>query len=334
MKPLFTRLLLPAALSLALVLPPAALAKELKFASFVPPQYVLHKPIFQKMADDVAAATGGDLTIRLYPSGELGKGPREQYLRAVKGIADITMGVTGYTSSLFPRTLLIELPGVARDGVDATARMWKVMDRYLASEYQRTRVLAAYATPPSVFMTTKVAVRFPADVRGLKIRTPSRAAGEILKAYGASPVQMPANKVYTAMSTGVIDGALMGSDSLLIFKLIEPARYVTVGLPAMPTALYIVIGTKAWNDLSPSQKKALSAASGRDLSLRAARLLDAFGKRALKIFASREGKEVITLDSDAAAAFARIAAQARTDLVKSMEAKGIPAGEIIAAMSR
>ena len=96
---------------------PATAQTELKFASFVSPKYVLHKPIFEKMANDVAAATNGKLKIRIYPSGELGKGPVQQYSRAVKGIADITMGVTGYTSSLFPRTLLIEMPGIAKDGM-------------------------------------------------------------------------------------------------------------------------------------------------------------------------------------------------------------------------
>ena len=318
---------------IGLLLPGLASAETvLKFASFVPPKYVLHKPIFEKMASDVAAATGGQLKIRIYPSGELGKGPVQQYMRAVRRVAEITMGVTGYTSSLFPKTLLIELPGVSKNGVDATAKLWKVMDKHLASEYKKTRVLASYATPPSVFMTTKKPIRTLADVKGLKIRAPSKAAGEVLKAYGASPVSMPATKVYTAMSTGVIDGALMGSDSLLIFKLIEPTKYVTVGLPEMPTAIFIAMNEAAWNELPQAQQAALAKATGEQLSLQAAKELGAFGAKALKIFASKPGKTVIELTAQDRAKFDVVANQARVNIVKSMESKGIPAGKIIQDM--
>jgi TRAP-type C4-dicarboxylate transport system substrate-binding protein len=308
--------------------------KVLKFASFVPPQYVLHKPIFEKMAADVAAATNGSLKIQIYASGALGAGPVQQYVRAVRGVADITMGVAGYTSSLFPRTLLIELPGVADDGVDATRRMWKVMDTHLRSEYRGTHVLAVYATPPSVFMTTGKQIRTLADVKGLKLRTPSKAAGEVLRAYGASPVTMPATNVYTAMSTGVIDGALMGSDSLLIFKLMEPTKFVTTNLPAMPTAIFIVANEATWKGLSPEQQAALTKASGEALSVKAAEELAAFGAKALKIFASLPGKTVTELSSEERAAFEAAAATARASIVADLEKDGVAAGEAIADMRK
>lgn len=312
--------------------PVTATAKELKFASFVPPKYVLHKPIFEKMAADIAAATGGKLTVKIYPSGALGKGPVQQYMRAVRGVADITMGVTGYTSSLFPRTLLIELPGIAKNGIDGTKRLWAAMDGHLRAEYRGTHVLAAYATPPSVFMTTKKPIRTLADVKGLKLRTPSKAAGEILRAYGASPVAMPATKIYTAMSTGVIDGALTGSDSLLIFKLIEPTKFITVNIPEMPTALFIVMNKKAWDGLSAAEKAAVNKVTGEGMSVRAAQGLAAFGAKALKIFASKPGNTLITLSAEERAKFEAAAAKARTKLVADLEKRGIAAGKVIAAM--
>jgi len=304
----------------------------LKFATFVPPKYVLHKPIFLKMANDVAAATGDKLKIRMYPSGELGKGPVQQYIRAVRGVADITMGVTGYTSSLFPRTLLIELPGVAKDGVDATAKMWKVMGKHLAAEYKGTHVLASYATASSVIFTNKKPIRTLADLKGMKIRTPSRPAGEVLKAYGASPVSMPATKIYTAMSTGVIDGVMTGPSSLLIFKLVEPTKYVTVGIPEMPFALFIVMNKRAWTALPASQKAALTKASGKDLSIAAAKKLAGFGKLALKIFASKKGKTIIKLSAAERVKFDKAAAKARAKIVADLEKKGVPAGQIIKDM--
>ena len=76
-------------LALAWLHQPAAAQTVLKFASFVPPQYILHKPIFLKLGDDLAKATNGDVKIKVYAAGALGKGPVEQYQRAVRRIAEI-----------------------------------------------------------------------------------------------------------------------------------------------------------------------------------------------------------------------------------------------------
>jgi len=42
-------------------------------------------------SEEVAKLSQGSLKIRIYPGGELGKGPQEQFKRAVDGIADITL---------------------------------------------------------------------------------------------------------------------------------------------------------------------------------------------------------------------------------------------------
>ena len=73
---------------------------------------------------------------RVYAAGALGKGPVEQYQRAVRRIAEISYGLPGYTSPVFPKTLLIELPGVAHGHQDATQKLWKVMDRPFAGRVQ------------------------------------------------------------------------------------------------------------------------------------------------------------------------------------------------------
>ena len=210
----------------------------LKLASFVPPVYILHKPIFEKLAADIDAATGGSTKIEIYPSGELGKGPVEQYKRAVSRIAEIAYGLPGYTSSIFPKTLLIELPGVTDGHEDATAKLWKVMDSHLRGEFKKTVPLALFVTPPAVLMMRDKPVRNLEDLAGLKIRVSSSSAATIVESFGATPVPMPANKVYTSMSTGVVDGALMGTDSLLIFKLIETTNFITTNLPQMPTTIF------------------------------------------------------------------------------------------------
>ena len=319
-------------LALAWLPQPAAAETVLKFASFVPPIYILHKPIFVKLADDLAKATNGDVKIKIYAAGALGKGPVEQYQRAVRRIAEISYGLPGYTSSVFPKTLLIELPGVTRGHQDATRKIWKVMDGHLRGEFKRTVPLAVFVTPPAVFMMRDKPVRTLDDLKGLKIRVASRSAAAVVTAYGATPVQMPATKVYTSMSTGVVDGALMGVDSLLIFKLIEPSKYVTIGLPEMPTTIFMVMNEAAYGELSAKNRAALDGLTGLGISLRSAAGLAKFGEIALAKFRKIPGKVVIELTGAARAAFDKRAAAAVTGVLKDLDGKGLPASKVIDAM--
>ncbi len=331
MKSSITRAL-GAALALSLLHTPVSAETVLKFASFVPAKYVLHEPIFQKLADDIDRETNGEVKIKIYPAGALGKGPVEQYQRAVRRIAEISYGLPGYTSSVFPKTLLIELPGVTQGHQDATKKLWKVMDTHLRSEFKRTVPLALFVTPPAVLMMRDKPIHSLADLKGLKIRASSKSAAAILSAYGATPVQMPATKVYTSMSTGVVDGALMGTGSLLIFKLIEPTKYVTMGLPEMPTTLFMVMNEQAYQELSPKNRAALDKLTGLGMSLESAKLEANFGEIGLKKFRGLPGKKVIELSPQAQAEFAAAAQKGVAKILKDTEGKGVPATAVYNAM--
>jgi TRAP-type C4-dicarboxylate transport system substrate-binding protein len=206
------------------------------------------------------------------------------------------------------------------------------MDKHLRGEFKKTVPLALFVTPPAVFMMRDKPVRSLEDLAGLKIRVSSSSAAAIVEAYGATPVPMPANKVYTAMNTGVVDGALMGSDSLLIFKLIETTKYVTTNLPEMPTTIFLVANEDAYNELNDADRAALDSLTGLEISQRSAAGLAKFGQIALGKFAGKEGAETIVLSDDARAAFDAKAAAAVEKLKAEYDANGLPASEIIADM--
>jgi len=296
----------------------------------VPPNYVLHEPVFEKFAADVAEATDGSVTIKIYPSGELGQGPAEQYQRAVRGIAELSFGLQGYTSPVFPKNLLMELPGIAEDGAAATSKVWALMDEHFREEYKQTVPLAVGVTAPTVIMSASKPIRTPQDLEGLKMRVPSKAIAAAVEAYGATPVPMPANNVYTAMSTGVVDGAFMGADSLLIFKTAEVTDYVTTNLPLMVNLIFIVMNEDAWNGLTDEERSAIEKLSGETLGQQITKGLKEFGEKALDIFAKTDGKEVIELTPEARAQFDRLSDVAIESVVSEMEASGIDARSVLA----
>ena len=55
----------------------------------------------------------------------------------------------------------------------------------------------------------KQPVRTMADLKGLKLRAPTRQTNKFLAALGATPVAMPVPQVGEALAKGVIDGAVV-----------------------------------------------------------------------------------------------------------------------------
>ena len=118
-----------------------ALSEELSVATFVPPQHHTNTVMFKWFGEELEKRSGGSLTMKLFPAGQLGAGPVQQYKRAVEGIADITFGVSAYTPTLFPKTMLAIPPGKATNSAEATQRILSVFDEHLADEYADVKMI-------------------------------------------------------------------------------------------------------------------------------------------------------------------------------------------------
>ncbi len=284
-----------------------AMAEELKFAHFVPPQHTITAAVIDPLTTGVAESSGGDLTIRTYPGGELGAGPLEQYVRALQGVADITFGLQGYTSSQFPKSMIVELPGAIPDGMTGYDMLWNAYDGgAIASEFPGTKPLAIWVAEPNVMIMKDHEVRTPGDLAGLKIRVAGATAAEVVTTLGASPVQMPITQVYNALQTGLIDGVFTGSSAILDFKLDEVANSYTTGASLGRVSFYVVMNGAKYDSLSAEQKAALDAHVGRGLSESAETSWEAKGVKAIAAVKAAGDNTLIELTADEAAAFAAI----------------------------
>jgi TRAP-type C4-dicarboxylate transport system substrate-binding protein len=313
--------------------PSAGFTEELKIAHFMSPKHPMDRFLMRPWAKEIAKVTNNDLTARIYPGGELGKGPRAQFKRAVDGVADITFGLQGYTSKQFPRTTLIELPAVAPDGIVATNRLWDVYDKYLAVEYKRVKTLAIWGAESPILMTKNKPIRKVSDIKGLKIRTPSKGQAGLIKALGATPVAMPVTRMYNALNTGVVDALMVPPSVILSFKIGEVAKYYTTGLPFGRSPFFLLMNRSKWESLSASQKAAVNKTTGRGLSLKGAKFYDKAGAKGLKSVSKGGKHEVITFSSDEVKKGTALLLKARKKIVADLEKKGIPAKGILAAMA-
>ena len=306
-----------------------ASAAELKLADFQPPTHFVVKNVYDPFAAQISEKTGGAVTVKVYMGGELGPGPAEQYSRAVDGVTDIAFGLPGYTASNFPKTLLTELPGVISADT-GTARMNANVDM-LADEYKRVVLLGIWNNAPNIIFTANKPVRTLADLKGLKIRVPSRNAGLVVEAWGASPVSMPAPEIYNAMQTGVIDGAMTDATTLGAFKLAEVTKYITTGMDTTISSFFLIMNRDSFEALSEDQQKVVSEA-GREAAMNGNKAWLGIADKALSGFAAAEGKEVVTLGDEEAAKFNAASAAVLDKVIAEAESQGIAAKAFVDAL--
>lgn len=313
---MFMKGLIAAMLTLA---PVAVTAKDLKLADFQPPTHFIVEDGYKAFAERVAEGTGGDIGVTLYMGGELGAGPAEQYSRALEGVTDIAFGLPGYTASTFPVTLLSELPGVIQPDT-GTERILANLD-LLSDEYRRVVLLGLWSNAPNLLMTGTKPVRSLADVKGLKLRVPSRNAGLVVSAWGGTPVSMPASEIYNAMQTGVIDGAMIDAAALGAFKLDEVTGYITLGMDTTISNFFVIMNRDSFRNLSDAQQQVVLDA-GRQLARDGNTAWLETADTALAAFAARDRKEIITLSPEAAAEFNAASAPVVDQVVAEVDGQG------------
>jgi TRAP-type C4-dicarboxylate transport system substrate-binding protein len=150
-------------------------AKELKLGHFLSPVHIIHSETLAPWAKKVAELSNGDLTITIFPARQLGGTPPGYYKMVVNGVADIAMVNPGYTPKIFPRTAALELPDPPKNAQHQTRRLYALFDKYLSKEYAPVKMIAMWSVDKFILLTKNKPVRTLGDLKGLKIRTPSRS---------------------------------------------------------------------------------------------------------------------------------------------------------------
>lgn len=312
---------LGSAVAVAAVMAAPSLAETLKLAHWVPPAHVLTSSTIEPLQ---AAIAGSGLEIQVYPGGELGAGPLEQYVRAVQGVADITWGLQGYTSSQFPLTMVSELPGALPEGKTGYDILWNAWDAgQITGEFPATVPLALWLSEPNIFIMKDHDVRTPSDVAGLKIRVSGSAAAATVEALGATPVQMPAGEIYNALQTGLIDGVITGASAVGDFKLDEVANSYTLGAPLGRISFYLVMNAAKYGALPEAERAALDSIAGRTLSAHAEEGWNARATTVIETLRATGDNTVIDLSADEIAGFAAMTLPVTDKIVGDLGAEAV-----------
>jgi TRAP-type C4-dicarboxylate transport system substrate-binding protein len=295
----------------------------LKLSSFVPAPHFMNQEVLVPWIEMVEERTDGQVQIDFYPGGTLGK-PQDQYDMAVKGVADITWGILGYTPGRFPLSTVMDIPFMSPSAETGSRMIQRLYDDGLLKEEYRDVKLLALGMPNGVDLhTRKKLVKNLEDLKGLRVRVWSPIMGEVFKSWGGVPVAMPATEVYVSMERGVIDAVVMDPNTLYATKLNEVVKYHTrAGL--FSSGFFFVMNKKTWNSLPSDVQKVIDELSGEYFAA------ELHGKRgdlaAAKAWEriEAEGHTIYVLDEDEKKRWEGTSSYVADEWVENMENKGLP----------
>lgn len=220
------------------------------------------------MAKRVYQLSDGKLRIQIYPSGQLGS---EQQCVELLQIGSLTMTKisTAVMESFTDDYKVLGLPYLFRDKVHA----FKVLDGPIGKDLLQSttnkwiRGLCFYDAGSRSFYTIKKPILTPDDLKGLKIRVmKSNTAVEMVRAMGGSPTPLSWGELYTALQSGVVDGAENNPPSFYTSHHYEICKFYSLDEhTSVPDVL--IINEKIWQKLTKEEKDWLQTAANESVKL-------------------------------------------------------------------
>ena len=247
----------------------SALAQQtvtLKFHTFMSPQsnvwLTMHKP----WMDKVEKESGGRIKFEGYPAMQLGGTPVQLYDQARDGVVDVVWTLPGNTAGRFPRVEVFELPFIMTNAEATSKAYWEYIQTQAPDEFKETQVLALHVHGPGMFHSATKPVKSTADLKGMKVRGPTRQVTKLLSALGATPVGMPLPQIPDALSKGTIDACVIPWEVVPSVKVHELTKFHTefpATGPALYTTTFVMAMNKAkYESLGADLKKVIDANSG------------------------------------------------------------------------
>ncbi len=235
--------------------------RELKLAHSLAIDHPVHKAM-EFMAERTAELSEGKLTFKVYPAEQLGS--EQQCLELVQiGSLAITKVSAAVMESFTDDYKVFGLPYIFR----SKEHVFNVLDGeigkelLLSTENKWIRGLCYYDAGSRSFYTKNKPINHPDDLAGLKMRVmPSITAVEMTRALGGSATPISWGELYTALQSGVVDGAENNLPSFYSSHHYEVCKYFSLDEhTTIPDVL--VISKKVWDSLNSQEKEWLQQAA-------------------------------------------------------------------------
>ena len=252
-RALFAALIVLAALAVAA---PASAGTVLKFSSIHEPAHPsAHTAEF--FAERVKQMTNNELDVQVYHSRQLGDA-RDNVENVRNGSIAFTSVSISNLSQVLPVMDVWSLPYIFK----SDEHYWYVLNGGKGMEFMKQlepkgiKTITWITSGARNFFTQKP-IRSAADLKGQKIRVmASPVMIDTMKALGANGVPVAWGELYTALQTGVVDGAENNHPSMISMKFYEVSKYYSLD-EHMRIPDVNIISTKVFEKLSKTQQAAI-----------------------------------------------------------------------------
>jgi len=316
---------LMAALGFAGLAPMSANAQMVMKAADVHPAGYSTVAAVENMGKKAEAATNGRIKFQMFPGGVLGD-EKTMIEQTQFGAIQILRTSLGPVGNVVPEVNVFNMPFMFRDEAHLHAVLdgpigQEMLDKISASPAKM--VALAFTVAGSRSLYTKKPVRTPEDLKGQKIRMMGNPLFiDTMNAMGGNGISMGYGEVFTALQTGVIDGAENNEPSLFTSNhYTTGTKYYTQTKHLMIPEI-IVMSKVTWDKLS-AEDQAMFKKLGREAQMEQRELWNKSVEESVgKLKAA--GVEFINVDNkpfyDATAPVRAKYGEKYADLIKRIEA--------------
>src|SRR5262245_15233455 len=267
----------------------------LKFSHFLGPKSFFQVDVIEPWAKEIEAKTNGKVKVEIHNAASPFGKPTEQANQVKAGSVDVALGLRGAEGDKFPGSSLVELPFLIPDAARGSRLLWQLYkEGTLADEYKDYRLLALFVHNPGLIHTAGKRVVAPADLKGLRLRSPNRTVSAALEHLGAIPAVLQVNEVMDAVKAGRIEGIVTNwgyplQDFNDHMKFHTDTQFYT-------SAFFIVMNCARYEVLPTDVRAAIDALSGEAWVEKVGRLWDKWDGP-VREGAKGPGHEVIVPDA-------------------------------------
>jgi TRAP-type C4-dicarboxylate transport system substrate-binding protein len=203
------------------------------------------------------------MSFQIHPQLALKLKAEQQFDALQAGKIEMSVYPLPYAVKKIPEFSLAVLPGLL-PSVDAARALKnsKVSDQLQAIANANGVHILAWWWVPGGFVTRNREIAGPETVKGLRLRGGDPLFDMMLKAAGATSVDLTSNELYAAIQAGKLDGALTSYETFVSAKIYEHAKYFTAGSPGIwMFATPLLISKSVWDALTEAEQEAFEAAA-------------------------------------------------------------------------
>ncbi len=218
----------------------------------------------RKFAELVATKSGGQVEVKVFPSGQLyGGDPSAAVRQLAGGSLDMLLLSSSLYANFNPKFTAISVPYLFNDTAQLRSYLAGPLGQELLTDLNGIgiRGLTLWQRPFRQMTNSRRPITGPQDLAGMKFRVPNNPLWvEFFGKAGAVPTPMAFGEVYNALQLKVVDGQENPINIPVTAKFYEVQKFATLS-NHMADAWVLGINPAKFTALPDAQKQALLAAA-------------------------------------------------------------------------